>query len=251
MVAPPRLLEQLEAAESFDRQALVSTLARQPIAAVLVDQSFSEAPLPGVAMLVHGGAFPHDAEATLNRLLTERRAQLYRLGSDLSRGLTTGGIWAGLDALLALAEQTGGRQLVALDAHGALIATSRASDESAPVASAALQPLFAAPPTPRLLRGRGGDWLALRLRPVGAGGLQRNAALLIGPVEEGSRDIDRLVLTQTAQAVELLLGQAAGDRLGGQRQRGQREALVAELLRGGFSSREAAAARARRPRPRP
>ena len=134
VVAPPRLLEQLEAGESFDRKALVSTLASQPIAALLVDAHFSEAALPGVNLLVRDGAFPHDAEATLNRLLTERRAQLYRLGSELTRALTTGGVsGAGLDALLAAADQLGGHQLVALDESGGVLASSRADGAAAPI----------------------------------------------------------------------------------------------------------------------
>jgi purine catabolism regulator len=73
---------------------------------------------------------------------------------------------------------------------------------------------------------------------------RRGALLLIESLHAESTEIERMVVTQTAGAIELVLGQA---RLGGPLagESANREALVADLLLGRLVSREAADARAR------
>ncbi|HET7035460.1 MAG TPA: hypothetical protein VFI42_07250, partial [Thermomicrobiaceae bacterium] len=85
VVLPLRVLEQLEAGESLTRQELLAELARQPIAAILTEPGFSEEPIDHLPLLTLPAPFPLDAEGTLNRMITERRAELYRLGAELSR----------------------------------------------------------------------------------------------------------------------------------------------------------------------
>ena len=83
-----RLLEQVRESEMMDSAALVRALTGQPIAALMVDPGFSDTQV-AVPLLISSGTFPHNAESTLNRLIIERRAELYRIGSDLSRALST------------------------------------------------------------------------------------------------------------------------------------------------------------------
>ena len=91
---------------------LVQLQYLRAIAALMVDHAFAEdAPADlAVPLLVTSGAFPSDAESVLNRLFTERRADLYGIGSNLSRALSAATMTgAGLDALLDAASAAAGR----------------------------------------------------------------------------------------------------------------------------------------------
>ena len=244
VVVPPKLLAQLEETESFTRRMLTATLAAQPIAALLVAPDFSDKPLPGAPLLVHEGAFPHDTENVLNRLLTERRAELYRIGSDLSRAMTASGmIGDGVPALLAIAAQATGKQVTLFDANGLVL-------ETAPLADETILSTIPPPATLVTLGAQLGDrarelviggtgWLARRIQLQRAGA-PRGALLLLGPTTPGTVEIDRLVLSQTAQSAEVLLARDAEDHPGVP-ERVVRETLVAELLLGQLGAHEAAA----------
>ncbi|MEX2314751.1 MAG: hypothetical protein WD628_03470, partial [Thermomicrobiales bacterium] len=132
IVVPPRTLERIEQSEDLDRSGFLRMLADQPIAALMVDRAFAEdAPAEiAVPLLITSGAFPSDAESVLNRLFTERRADLYGIGSALSRALSSATMaGAGLDGLLAAASTIARRPLALLDAAGAVIARSSASPD--------------------------------------------------------------------------------------------------------------------------
>lgn len=252
VIAPPRILEQIRAAEMIDQAALIRQLGDQPIAALMVDPSFSEGPVAGVTLLVTSGTFPHDAEATLNRLITERRADLYRLGSDLTRALSTVTLaGVGIDALLDAAESLTRTPLLLIDAQLMTIARSRsAGDDVRLVAADVAALLQAGTGGARVLSGTDGrQWLA---HPVVRGasripghlGQEDELLLLISHGGDGPTEVDRLIIGQTAAAIDLLLGQPGGiDAL--PRGRSSREPLVADLLLGRLSSHDAAESRAR------
>jgi PucR family transcriptional regulator, purine catabolism regulatory protein len=249
VIAPPRLLEQMRSTESIGRDDLVHMLGGQPIAALMVDPSFHEGPVRGVPLLVSSGTFPHDAESVLNRLITERRAELYRLGSDLSRALSTATmIGAGLDALLEAAETAGRRALVLQSAEGAVMARSRGAETRPPPAATdclRLAEAGSAGPTVLAMPGSRDCWLSLVVtgteqRRRGA----RGAVLSVALAPDTSMESERLIVTQTASAVELLLRQVSDGALL-VRDRGHRETLVSDLLLGRLVSREAADARVR------
>jgi purine catabolism regulator len=72
----------------------------------------------------------------------------------------------------------------------------------------------------------------------------RGVVLAIAAARDTSTEVERLVLSQTANAVELVLGHAV-PYAAGTRERWNRESLVADLVLGRLASREAADARAR------
>lgn len=244
VVAPPRLLEQVRESEMVDAPTLLRALAGQPIAALMVDPSFSETPVE-VPLLVSTGTFPHNAEATLNRLIIERRAELYRIGSDLSRALSTATVsGAGLDQLLDTVRDVVGRALVLVEPHGALVARSSDGPEESPVEPEELATGLRTGGQPRLRGADGRDWLLQPIRPSHDQDARREMALLVGLAPDASTEPERLVATQSAATLELVLGQAL--RTGGAgREWSGREPLVAELLTGHLTSRGAAESRAR------
>jgi PucR family transcriptional regulator, purine catabolism regulatory protein len=249
VIAPPRLLEQVRETEMIGRDDLVRMLADQPIAALMVDASFSEEPLRGVPLLISNSTFSHEAESVLNRLITERRAELYRLGSELSRSLSTATmVGAGFDALLDAADAAGHRPLVLQSPEGSVLASSRSIDQLHPPAGVECVRLADTSPARPVVvpaSGSSSGWLSLVVnvaeqRRRGARGSILSIALTPG----SSMETERLILTQTAGAVELMLRQASN---GGVlvRDRSNRESLLADLLLGRLVSREAADARAR------
>jgi purine catabolism regulator len=245
VVLPPRVLDQLERTESFDRNELLRTLLTQPIAALMVDPVFGERPVATVPLLVTSAVFPSDAEPVINRQVTERRTELYRLGSDLSRALSTSNITgAGLDALLDAAAMVARRRLLLLDGEGTLLASSSLAPDDLPIELEEAQRLVQTLPVGKPQRiGSSETWLGQALLDQDRGA-RRGALLLIECLPDSSTEVERLVVSQTAGAVELVLGHA---RLSGRAtsERANREALVADLLLGRLVSREAAEARAR------
>ncbi|HEU5423232.1 MAG TPA: PucR family transcriptional regulator, partial [Nitrolancea sp.] len=238
VVLPLRVLEQLEAGESLTRQELLAELARQPIAAILTEPGFSEEPIDHLPLLTLPAPFPLDAEGTLNRMITERRAELYRLGAELSRRLSQAvADPRGVEALLASAAELAGRDLLLEDTEGNVVAWSGA-EQPAPSfallgaggARALDGPLLAA------TDARGREHLIVAL----SGGPSPGYLSLSGETGKLTEG-DRLILTQTAVTCGALLGQSPR-RTGG---RDGRERLVADLLLGRLASSAAAQARAR------
>jgi purine catabolism regulator len=248
VIAPPRTLERIEQSEGVDRAGFLTMLAGQPIAALMVDRAFADdlPHEPAVPLLVTSGAFPTDAESVLNRLFTERRADLYGIGSALSRALSSATMaGAGLDALLDAASVAARRALVLFNVDGTIIARSSAAPDGLNLAGEA---------TARLLRERdrgpqriaegGRSWLAMALGSGSRASGTRDLILAIELEPLASTEIERLAIGQTGNAIELLLGQAGPNGLSA-RDRWNREALVADLLLGRLTSREAADARGR------
>lgn len=235
VVLPPRVIEQIESTETLDRNALVVMLAQQNIAALLTEPDFTDEPLDTLPVLTLPKPFPHDIEGTLNRLITERRAELYRLGTELSRRLSQAAVDPrGIEALLGTAAELSHRSLVLQDPDGNVIAWG--GGDLVPPADD--QAMAAA-------RQRG----APRLHPA-----ENGTERLITPLSAGTRagylsmiglagtltETDRLVLAQTAGTCSIVLGQSRTGTL----DRGGRQQLVADLVLGRLASDAAAFARA-------
>lgn len=248
IVASPRTLERIEHSEGLGRAGMLKMLADQPIAAVMVDRAFVEDMPAGIAVpfLVTGGAFPSDAESVLNRLFTERRADLYAIGSSLARGLSSATMaGAGLDALLDAASVASSRSLVLLDAAGTVVAQSSATSggRTSPVLDS-IQLLKDRSRGPRRLTAGDRSWLAMTLGSRSGSSGANELVLSIELEPAASTEIERMTLSQTGSAIDLLLGQAGRDGRGS-RDRWNREALISDLLLGRLASREAVDARGR------
>jgi purine catabolism regulator len=248
IIAPPRTLERIEQSEGLDRAGFLRMLADQPIAALMVDRAFvDDTPEEIVVpLLVTSGAFPSDAESVLNRLFTERRADLYGIGSALSRALSSATMaGAGLDALLDAASVAAGRSLLLLDVEGTIVAQSSVASHDMPLTvDETMQFLRCRDDGMRRIVSNDRSWLALTLGSGSRAAGARDLVLAIELEPMASTEIERLTLAQTANAIELLLGQAGPDGLS-PRDRWNRETLIADLLLGRLASREAADARAR------
>jgi len=248
VIATPRTLERIEQSEGVDRSGFLKLLAGQPIAALMVDRAFiDDAPQDiAVPLLVTGGAFPADAESVLNRLFTERRADLYAIGSALSRALSSATMaGAGLDALLDAASVAVRRPLALFDVDGTVIARSTSAPDSLQIPGDELARITRERgPGPTRLQENDRVWLASPLGSPRRSNRTSDFVLAIELAPMASSEIERLVLGQTGNAIELLLGQAGADGLSA-RDRWNRESLTADLLLGRLASREAADARAR------
>jgi PucR family transcriptional regulator, purine catabolism regulatory protein len=235
VVLPLRVIEQIEAADTLDRNDLLAMLAQQNIAAILSEPGFTEEPLDVLPLLTLPAPFPHDIEAMLNRLITERRAELYRLGTELSRRLSQAVVDPrGLEALLGRAAELSDRSLVLQDPDGNVIAWG--GDEL--ISPADFDAMGAARQGggPRLHPDR--DSTERLIAPLSVGG-RASYLSMIGPAG-ALTEADRLVLSQTAGTCAVVLGQGRATSL----DRSGRQRLVADLLLGRLASDAAAMARA-------
>lgn len=219
VIVPRKSLDDLRRNEMIGWRDISRILTGQSISGILVDEEFSGDPVPGIPVLrAPAGSLP-DAEHRLNRLITEHRAALYRLGSDLSRALSVASIaGADLDALLAVAGEIGRRDLLLLGGAGRVAARSRHAPRRLPFKLTETQP-------DKLVNGPNG-WIYQRTR------LQNGdlIALAVGPGAADAPEAGRLVLAQTLTAIEAFLG------TGGLRRSSDmpssREMLLADILLG-------------------
>lgn len=152
------------------------------------------APLPVLVIAV--GPMALDLESDLNRLLTEKRGELYRRGTDIGRllaGLTTAG--ADVGQILAAASEALALPSAVLDAKGSRLAAAGTST--------ALEETGRSP-----YRGQHAESGAARHEVRLAGG----ETLILGPVEAGTLALVRLAGERVAVAVEAALTRAAQTR---------------------------------------
>lgn len=235
VVLPLRVMAEIETSETMSRDDLLATLAQHKIAAILTEPDFTEEPLGALPVLTLPAPFPHDAEGTLNRLITERRAELYHLGNELSRRLSQAAMDPrGVEALLGIAADVARRPLVLQDADGNVVAWG-GSEMIAPASFEAMAEARRGY-GPRLFAdGNGTERLITALSPGGQAGYLSTT----GPTGTLTES-DRLVLAQTAGTCSIVLGQGRA----GAPDRGGRQRLVADLLLGRIASDAAALARA-------
>lgn len=240
VVAPSRLMARL--AED-DRQApdvVLRALVGQPIAAVMVDQETAELAPAALPLLISNSPFGLEAEGVLNRLFTERRSELYRIGAELSRALSAAAMGgAGMDALPAAAESITGRAALLQFTSGTGLARSSRAPDALPQLPAAGRADLREP----LIFEHGGTrWVAVR-RTTDAAARGRELIIAVEGRPGGSTEVERLVLEQLGDTFNLVLRQLPArasnlDRAG-------REGLARDLLLGRLRTREALEARAR------
>ncbi len=235
VILPLRVLAEIESTETLSREELLATLSRERIAAILTEPGFTEEPLDHLPVLMLPSPFPHDAEQTLNRLITERRAELYRLGTELTRRLSQAAVDPrGVEALLASAAALGARPLVLQDADGNVVAWG-GSEVIAPAGLPAMAEARQGGGPRQVPEADGVERLIVALPPVGRAGYLST----VGPAGTLS-EVDRLVLTQTAGTCAAVLARGQG----GPAARAGRSQLVADLLLGRVPSEAAAKSRA-------
>jgi PucR family transcriptional regulator, purine catabolism regulatory protein len=235
VVVSRRVLEYIESSQMISRDELLATLSGERIAALLTEPGFTVEPLDSLPVLTMPAPFPQDAEGTLNRLLTERRAELYRLGNELSRRLSQASMDPrGVEGLLNVAAEVAGRALVLQDSDGHVVAHGGPGpvDPAAPnelaAATNAIGPTIVA-------AGKDRERLIVPMMTTsGVAYLGMTGA--VGTLTEA----DRLVLTQTAGTAAIVM--ARGNALGA---RDVRQQAIAELLLGRLTSEAAINARAR------
>jgi hypothetical protein len=171
---------------------LLRELVSHGAGGVVLDRAPSQAaPLP----VLIADAIPPDFESDLNRLLTERRGELYRAGTDLGR-LLTNATSAGADLALVLSTAVDFLNVPAavVDRRGAVLASSadQVVTEIRPGATAETG------------HGWHGDRLNVRL----TGG----ETLWLGPAPKAKRALVRLAAERIAVAAEAAIQRAAEAR---------------------------------------
>lgn len=158
-----------------------------------------------------------DAEAAINRALTECRGSLYQIGSDLERQLTDfAASRAGLDTLVRLVANVSGIPVEIQDAHGHPITTSISGEGAHPLPSSAHGPGV--------------------IRAMLASG----PTLVLGPMRPEQRVAARFLIGRIAAAVDAVMRRDEAHRPRGARRGEMMEALVAGRA-GSASERRAAA----------
>jgi hypothetical protein len=157
-----------------------------------------------------------DSEAELNRLLTEQRGLLYRVGSDLERRLTDLTIdQAGLGALVTVVTEVSGLPLLVRDAQGRTLAAA-------------------------------GDWSQAPSSEHGAAARQAArhlplaAELVIGPLRPEQQIVARFLTDRVAGAAGAALQRDHAGRPRGSRRAQAIEALLSESPTRGSELRAAA-----------
>jgi len=172
---------------------LMRELAGHRVAAVVLEAAPPSGTGGGPPVLLASPTTP-ELESDVNRLLTERRGELYRAGTELERvlaDLTTAG--ADLGRVVATAATALGLPVAVLDARGAPLAAS--GPDAVPPATIQSQGAAGWRGLPRA------DRLTVELAPGGT--------LWLGPVPPARRALARLVGQRVAVAAEAALARVA------------------------------------------
>lgn len=211
-------------------------LRRRGVAALVLEQGQTLGEVaPELDVLYTRDHVAGELELRLTRLLNERRARLYRRGTELDRALAEATLRGqGPARLLQIGASQSGRTLLLLDERGAI------GEAYGPVGEVALDvaPQPPAPPlgvdtpiAPVADPAHGLEWLLCPLDGSAGGWLA-----LCGP--RGALDeVDRLLIARVATACTVTMSRRAPARLAP----GRRAALIAELLRAGLPPNERAA----------
>ncbi len=135
-------------------------------------------------------------ETDLNRMLTERRGELYRAGTELGRLLAPGGGASDLGGTIRAASQFLGVPIAVLDARGSVL--GRSGSEAAPVGAARA--------AMAMLGNR--EWRDERLVLKLASG----DVIWFGPVARDNRALVRLAADRIGQTVEAILQRTVDER---------------------------------------
>ena len=221
IVVPQRAIDELQRVEMIRWPDVARSLSGQSIAGLLVETGFAGEELEGVPVLRAPQQFMVDVEARLNRTITEHRAELYRLGSDLSRALSAASIGgADLDALLTVAAHIVARDLVLSGPTGNVIGRSRDAPRRI-----VFTPARRTDPEWAYGSAQSG-WTYLEAHDADG----QPCYLLAGQGPPATPESIRLVLAQTFAAIESFLGRDAKERRSDVKT--DRESLLSDLLLG-------------------
>ena len=235
IVLSRRVLEHIEETQLVTREQLLDMLRDQRISAVLTEPSFTESPLEALPVVTMPAPFPPDAEGTLNRLLTERRAELYRLGNELSRRLSQATMDPrGVEGILDAAAEIGNRSIILQHADGGVIAAS-GRDTPRPASSDEIRQASEAGSESVAITGEDLERLIVRVPST-----PEQAFLSISAAPGTLTEVDRLTLEQTAGTAAIVMAKSLPAN-----PRSAREESVAELVEGRLGSDDAMIARAR------
>lgn len=208
-------------------------LRRRNVAALVIDPGETLGTVACDLDVLHArNGVIHDLELLLTRLLNERRARLYRRGTEIDRALTEATLHGqGAPQLLRIGAAQSGHEFFLLDQRGTVKEVYRSGGAAASVPTDGTTPRPPAPPlgvdaplAPVLDPAHGIEWLICPLdRPLN--GASPGWLALWGPV--GTLDESaRFLLLRVAAACGLALGRRGPSRLSPAR----RAALVADLL---------------------
>lgn len=201
VVLPTRILRELRSAEQVDIDALARRLTEDGVSAVLMEPDSAPLASARLPIITAETAYVAQAESRLNRKITERRSELYRLGSELARALSSASLGgAGIDVLLGVAEAITQHRILLLDPAGEVIGQS-SPGVGLPVLEALESNSFAA----QRISGRARDWLVqpLLVRETG-----QEFTVAIDLARHESAEAARLAVGQVAGAVAVLLDHA-------------------------------------------
>ncbi len=210
IIVRSRTLDEVEAAVNINWRQISDFLRGQPIAAVIVDCDPPLAWPSPIPMLQANPPFLETAETAINRSITERRSELFRVGADLARALSVLSLsGAGVTAVLNAAEKITGVSMLLVDSRQRVVSKS-----------------------PHALPGISDMVISEPLRVAGSASgfnLVTNSDISVGA------DICRLVLSQTSQQLGLLIDRGTIKLPAGELQ-SDNARLVSQLLAGTHST---------------
>jgi hypothetical protein len=172
---------------------LLRELATHNVSAVVLETAPAVA---SPAPILLAPALSSEFEGELNRLLTERRGDLYRSGTELGRQLAGAGSAVGLGPLLATASAAIGCGVAVMDPRGTVL--DRTGAEVVPAGAARTILTMTSPR----------EWREARLLVKLPGG----EVIWFGPVRREDRALVRLASERIALAVESALQRAVEER---------------------------------------
>ena len=194
VVVPASMLEELERQESIQRDDVAEHLRSLRVSAVITDDLRLARRLSGLVVIEVAGGHT-DLETMLNRYFTERRGDLYQLGTELARTFSSASIGGSdLDKFLLLATGRTGIPLALLTSTGRVLA---ASDGQLEVPSS----VIGSGRANSRLSAQGRDWV---MQPVTGAGLPDGVVLVAELARADPADRARLVLEQTGEALGLM-----------------------------------------------
>jgi hypothetical protein len=219
VLIPPRVI----AVVGGELPALLREAKLRDVVAVVFERGGSGVPkadtIDGVSTLRWHGDLTPDTETGINRLLTECRGNLYRVGSELERKMTDlGASRSGLRALVQTTSDLSGLPVRVIDAQGRLLA---ASYQDHVVADHASHPAD--------------DIQVERALPSGL-------TLILGPLRPDQRVIGRFLVDRIVAAVTIAARQDDAVRPRGARRVEAVEALLAGQSESPVEQRAAALA---------
>lgn len=221
------VLTELESVGGETLRQLFSLLAEQPVAGLIMDHP-PPIPPPHLPLLLADVPFPADVESNLNRLLTERRAALYNLGSSLARGLSSAGLaGATLEDVLEEASRLSGYALALVTSRGSTIGRSSRAPAFVP-APVYEMPLGSSQRFMAIATSGGEQWM---VAPVESHALPEGVRLAACLDAQRGTELARLTVNQTSDALRVLFDRArplALDRRD-ERERTLRAFLTAKL----------------------